>query len=342
MATVPTEVLQKHLDLKKHTQKQLVEKLNLFGLETIVKKEKHEEYLNVTPFYNRTDLSSWKALLYEISVCLALPLSPIRCSLKEEENHLDSQINIIFNNGEETKKEYTEIRLWLLKDIEKIRATTPQEKGWLTVNNKKIKNNLIDNLNLAKLMFGGVFFFLNYDLLIKEINITLSKKKEKDERDPLKLKIELKQKEITLNPSQPNKQIIIGHISFIEEFPTTKEEISQFINSFLPTSEKKEEETKLIGWKINNQKPEQNTFSIEVSYIEKKIGKKIKEEEINVLFERLSYLSVKKENERYSVTIPHHRADLAVKEDLIGEILKITEQNTETNTEQNKKKNQWV
>ncbi|MCE8159243.1 MAG: hypothetical protein I3270_01550 [Candidatus Moeniiplasma glomeromycotorum] len=349
MILIPFEYLKKYLFLPSLSPLEIAENLTYFGLETQLVEKNNRFYLEVNPLPNRVDLFCWWGIVQEIKILLNCSEKPFNlASLKPSKKNL-------FSVSINTKNCLT-FNLALIRNI-KIKASPVWLKEWLAVNQIPTVNNLVDSVNLIRLETGQNLQIYDYDNLAKKNRIVVEEAKQKQ---TIKLlsgqELVLNSKDLVVRADQEiislagisetektgcigqTKNILVEASSFeplqikktvrclnlllsISPFFFSTETLPKFTSLLVETQEQKNNlDSEIIFAYQKSSKP--SLIRVSQSFLEKKIGQVLPTQQIEAIWDRLSFFYSKK-GRVYSVKIPPYRLDLKEPEDLLEELLRI-------------------
>lgn len=300
----------------------LAKELTRLGLESALTKKEEESCLDFTPLPNRVDLLNFQGILKEISVLL---------NWKEVKTPFErKKLTFSFPLREDNRiswesaglgEKVVGISAWLINSV--VFTNSQREvEVFLRVNQKELQNSFSDGATMVEMLSGNELVLLDYDRIIRE------------EGGKINLK-EINQK---LRINEETKNVLVVVLLKINSFVSSEATFKLLVKLLAEKDELiKSRVEKVLDFKeIKKVKP--LNISLDFVFLEKKIGQRLRKQTVEAVWGQLglpfSLVKNKNNNFVYNFQVPHQRSDITLKEDLVGEFLKIYGHNGVQNSEQ--------
>lgn len=357
MPLIPWEYLEKCLVNLSLNPEKIATVLTAHGLETDLRTQDSDIYLDFTILANRPDLLSWWGIIREIGALLNYQIKLPALSSPQLAKKSSLSITIATNNC-------SEYHLGLIKNV-KVSESSPLIKKWLRANNIFPLNNWVDLVNLVRLETGQFLSLFDYDTLPAKSSIKIRQARPKEriiinEGQKVNLvpadvvvtanekviglvgidsekrnKVTWQTKNVLVGSSMPNSQNIWNTAVRLQKLTRTNHFFSLRANFFVQSLPLLHYFTSLIDQSLRegkekieiisalNQSKEKKPFLIiSEKFIVKKIGQVIASSQLEEIWRRLDF-SFRKKGSIYYLKPPKNRPDITNSEDLCEEILRI-------------------
>jgi phenylalanyl-tRNA synthetase beta chain len=357
MPLIPWEYLEKCLVNLSLSPEEIATQLTAWGLETDLKVQESDIYLDFTILTNRPDLLSWWGIIREIGVLLNCQTKLPTLSSPPLTKKSSLSLAIATNNC-------SEYHLGLVKNV-KVSESSPVVKKWLRANKIRSFNNWVDLANLVRLETGQHLLLLDYDTLPAKSSIKIRQAHSK-ERITIyaEQKLNLLSADVVITANEKiiglagisggkkneitwqTKNILIGSGSFnLQNIQTTTTRLSvlkishhlfsqkinfsvqplSILNYFVSLANQMlrggKEETEIISFS-NQGKAKKPLLTISEKLVAKKVGQVIPASQLEEIWRKLGF-SFRKKGSIYYLKPPQNRPDITGPEDLCEEILRI-------------------